>query len=125
VVPGVFAASRPPSASSGVLASSNPNPLQLSPPVSQPKISDRVGQPPAQSDTAQPANSPGSGPVAAVAQRVVLYEEDPADPKGKQYVGSVISRTEPIERQPETGYRGARGPRNSRPQVQDDDVVPP
>src|SRR6266699_1143101 len=33
---------------------------------SQPKISDRVGQPPAQSDTAQP-NSPGSGPVAAVA----------------------------------------------------------
>ena len=30
-----------------------------------------------------------------MAQRVVLYEEDPADPKGKQYVGSVIWRTEP------------------------------
>ena len=35
---------------------SNPNPLQLAPPASQPKISDRLGQPPAQSDTAQPAS---------------------------------------------------------------------
>jgi len=32
-----------------------------------------------------------------VAQRVVLYDEDPADPKGKQYVGSVIWRTEQIK----------------------------
>ncbi len=31
------------------------------------------------------------------AQRVVLYDEDPSDPKGKQYVGSVIWRTEPIK----------------------------
>ena len=53
-------------------------------------------RPPAQSDTAQPANSPGSGSVAAVAQRVVLYDEDPSDAKGKQYVGSVNWRTEPI-----------------------------
>jgi hypothetical protein len=68
----------------------------LTPPASQPKISDRVSQPPAQSDTAQP-NSPGSGPVAAVAQRVVLYDEDPSDPKGKQYVDSVVWRTEPIK----------------------------
>ena len=75
----------------------NPSPQLLVPPASQPKISDRVGQPPAQSDTAQPANSPGSGPVAPVAQRVVLYDEDPSDPKGKQYVGSVIWRTEPIK----------------------------
>ena len=81
----------------GVLALSNPNPLQLAPPASLPKISDRVGQPPAQSDTVQPANSPGSGPVAAIAQRVVLYDEDPCDPKGKQYVGSVIWRTEPVK----------------------------
>ena len=29
-------------------------------------------------------------------QRVVLYNEDPSDPKGRQYVGSVIWRTEPI-----------------------------
>ena len=33
-------------------------------------------------------------PVAAVAQRVVLYDEDPSDPKGHQYVGMAIWRTE-------------------------------
>ena len=32
-----------------------------------------------------------------MAQRVVLYDEDPSDPKGKQYVGSVIWRTEQIK----------------------------
>src|SRR6266404_6316767 len=52
--------------------------------LSKPKIPDRVGQP---SSTDQ---------VAPVAQRVVLYDEDPSDPKGKQYVGSVIWRTEQI-----------------------------
>ena len=36
-------------------------------------------------------------PQSAVAQRAVLYDEDPADPKGKQYVGSVIWRTEQIK----------------------------
>ena len=54
-------------------------------PLSKPKIPDRVGQP---SSTEQ---------VAPVAQRVVLYDEDPGDPKGKQYVGSVIWRTEQIK----------------------------
>jgi hypothetical protein len=54
-------------------------------PLAKPKIPDRVGQP---SSTDQ---------VAPVAQRVVLYDEDPSDPKGKQYVGSVIWRTEPIK----------------------------
>jgi hypothetical protein len=54
-------------------------------PQSRPKIPDRVGQP------------SSSENVAAVAQRVVLYDEDPSDPKGKQYVGSVIWRTEPIK----------------------------
>jgi hypothetical protein len=53
-------------------------------PQSRPKIPDRVGQ-------------PSSENVAPVAQRVVLYDEDPSDPKGKQYVGSVIWRTEPIK----------------------------
>src|SRR5437879_7720516 len=53
--------------------------------LSKPKIPDRVGQP---SSTDQ---------VAPVAQRVVLYDEDPSDPKGKQYVGSVIWRTEQIK----------------------------
>jgi hypothetical protein len=53
--------------------------------LSKPKIPDRVGQP------------SSSDQVAPVAQRVVLYDEDPSDPKGKQYVGSVIWRTEPIK----------------------------
>jgi hypothetical protein len=53
-------------------------------PQSRPKIPDRVGQ-------------PSSENIAPVAQRVVLYDEDPSDPKGKQYVGSVIWRTEPIK----------------------------
>jgi hypothetical protein len=54
-------------------------------PLSKPKIPDRVGQP------------SSADQVAPVAQRVVLYDEDPADPKGKQYVGSVIWRTEQIK----------------------------
>ncbi len=53
-------------------------------PAPRPKIADRVGQ-------------PGSETVAPVAQRVVLYDEDPADPKGKQYVGTVVWRTEQIK----------------------------
>jgi hypothetical protein len=32
-----------------------------------------------------------------VAQRVVLYDEDPTNPKGNTYVGSVIWRTEPVK----------------------------
>lgn len=51
----------------------------------EPKIPDRVGQP------------SSSDQVAPVAQRVVLYDEDPSDPKGKQYVGTVIWRTEQIK----------------------------
>src|SRR5205085_6685176 len=35
-------------------------------------------------------------PSAAVAQKVVLYEEDPADPNGKRFVGSAIWRTETV-----------------------------
>ncbi len=50
----------------------------------RPKITDRVGQ-------------PGATQVAPVAQRVVLYDEDPSAPQGKQYVGSVIWRTEPVK----------------------------
>jgi len=60
-------------------------PKDSSTPLSKPKIPDRVGQP------------SSSDQVAPVAQRVVLYDEDPADPKGKQYVGSVVWRTEPIK----------------------------
>ncbi|CAN7453552.1 hypothetical protein LJR220_004093 [Bradyrhizobium sp. LjRoot220] len=59
-------------------------PKDPSAPQSKPKIPDRVGQ-------------PSSEQLAPVAQRVVLYDEDPSDPKGKQYVGSVIWRIEPIK----------------------------
>jgi len=48
-------------------------------PQDKPKIVDRVGQ-----------------PQAPVAQRVVLYDEDPSDPQGKQYVGQVVWRTDQV-----------------------------
>ncbi|HTO64367.1 MAG TPA: hypothetical protein VMM15_24300 [Bradyrhizobium sp.] len=60
-------------------------PKDNSAPLSKPKIADRVGQ------------APSSEQVAPVAQRVVLYDEDPSDPKGKQYVGSVIWRTDQVK----------------------------
>ena len=60
-------------------------PKDTAEPLSKPKIPDRVGQ------------ASSSDQVAPVAQRVVLYDEDPADPKGKQYVGSVVWRTEQIK----------------------------
>ena len=60
-------------------------PKDPSTPLSKPKIPDRVGQP------------SSSDQIAPVAQRVVLYDEDPADPKGKQFVGSVIWRTEQVK----------------------------
>jgi hypothetical protein len=72
------------------LFKSSPNvaesPKEMNAPQSKPKIPDRVGQP-----------SASEQPVAPVAQRVVLYDEDPGDPKGKQYVGSVIWRTEQVK----------------------------
>lgn len=74
----------------------------------RPKIAERFepggqagGQPGSQagsqqalSTAPQPAVATQSG--AAVAQRVVLYEEDPADPQGKRFVGSAIWRTESV-----------------------------
>ena len=57
----------------------------------RPKIADRVGQP----DQAQPGAT-GTQSAAAVAQRVVLYEEEPNDAQGKRYVGSAIWRTETV-----------------------------
>ncbi len=63
----------------------------------QPKFSGRVPQ------EQNPGQAPGAAapgsqtvPAAAVAQRVVLYEEDPANPQGKRYVGSAIWRTETV-----------------------------
>ena len=53
------------------------------------KIGDRIGS------TAQDSSAgPAAGPAAAVAQRVVLYEQQPNSPDRKQYIGSVIWRSE-------------------------------
>jgi hypothetical protein len=57
-------------------------------PAGRPKINDRIG-----SDSAP---SSATAPAAAVAQKVVLYDEDPSDPKGKRYVGSAVWRTETV-----------------------------
>jgi len=72
-------------------------PVQLQPDTSatRPKIPDRVGQP-GQAEQAGRAGTKDGTQIAAVAQRVVLYEEDPADPQGKRLVGSAIWRTETV-----------------------------
>jgi hypothetical protein len=54
----------------------------------RPKITDRVGQ----ADSSQP--------VAPVAQRAILYEEDPSDPQGKQTVGTVVWRLDQVASAP-------------------------
>ena len=59
----------------------------------RPKITDRI-EPGIQQAPATPA--PGALPGAGAAQKVVLYEEDPADPNGKRFVGSAIWRTETV-----------------------------
>jgi hypothetical protein len=74
-------------------ARQQPNPATRE--TSQPKFAGRVPQD--QSGTQAPAaGAPGSQTAPAVAQRVVLYEEDSNDPQGKRYVGSVIWRTETV-----------------------------
>jgi hypothetical protein len=64
-------------------------------PASQPKFSGRVPQE-QNPGTAAPSGAPGNAATPAVAQRVVLYEEDQNDPQGKRYVGSAIWRTETV-----------------------------
>jgi hypothetical protein len=70
-------------------------------PTAEPKFSGRVPQDqnPGQVPSAGTAAQNQAGP--AVAQRVVLYEEDSSDPQGKRYVGSAIWRTETVS--PGTG----------------------
>jgi hypothetical protein len=60
------------------------------PPATQRKTQERV------EPGSQPQEQPGASAGAAVAQKVVLYEEDPADPQGKRYVGSALWRTETV-----------------------------
>src|SRR5262249_49949890 len=44
--------------------------------------------------------APPVASCSAVAQKVVLYEEDPGDPNGKRFVGSAIWRTESVSVSP-------------------------
>ena len=66
-----------------------PKPREAVQPAGRPKIADRIG---ASGDSSNTANAP----AAAVAQKVVLYDEDPNDPQGKRYVGSALWRTETV-----------------------------
>src|SRR5215213_17718 len=63
--------------------------------AAKPKITDRVGQPAQGTETPATTGSQ-TAPTAAVAQRVALYEEDPADQQGKRFVGSAVWRTEMV-----------------------------
>jgi len=65
-------------------------PQQAAQPPSRPKITDRVGE------NGAGAPQPATAPAAAVAQKVVLYDEDPNNPQGVRYVGSAIWRTETV-----------------------------
>jgi len=65
-------------------------PKDTSQPAARPKIADRIGQ------SGERAPDSANAPAAAVAQKVVLYDEDPNDPQGKRYVGSALWRTETV-----------------------------
>ncbi len=64
-------------------------------PATDPKSDDRVPQQQA-AGQAPGSAAPGQQAGPAVAQRVVLYEEDPNDPQGKRYVGSAVWRTDTV-----------------------------
>jgi len=64
-------------------------------PTAEPKFAGRVPQEQSSSQ-APPVGAPGSQTAPQVAQRVVLYEEDPKDPQGRRYAGSAIWRTETV-----------------------------
>jgi hypothetical protein len=63
------------------------------PAATRPKITDRI-EPGSPQAPAMPA--PTTQAATPAAQKVVLYEEDPADPNGKRFVGSAIWRTETV-----------------------------
>jgi hypothetical protein len=75
--------------------SRQPAQVTQAPAPSEPKFPGRVPQ---EQTPGQAGNSgaPGNQAAPAVAQRVVLYEEDPNDPQGKRFVGSAIWRTETV-----------------------------
>ena len=63
-------------------------------PAGEPKFGGRVPQEQTRPQPPTAGSKSESGP--AVAQRVVLYEEDPGNPQGKQFVGSAVWRTETV-----------------------------
>ena len=63
-------------------------------PAGEPKFGGRVPQEQARQQPPAAGSKAESGP--ALAQRVVLYEEDPGNPQGKQYIGSAVWRTETV-----------------------------
>src|SRR5262249_30291930 len=71
---------------------SQPAPVQkdAAQPNVRPKIADRIGQ------SGETRPDAANAPAAAVAQKVVLYDEDSTDPQGKRYVGSALWRTETV-----------------------------
>ena len=72
-------------------------PVQTAAPApGQSKFSGRVPQDQSSGTHPSGGTSTAQSQVPAVAQRVVLYEEDPNDPQGKRFVGSVIWRTETV-----------------------------
>jgi hypothetical protein len=62
-------------------------------PTARLKIPDRI-EPGSPQTPATPA--PGTQAGVSAAQKVMLYEEDPADSNGKRFVGSAIWRTETV-----------------------------
>jgi len=61
-------------------------------PAGEPKFGERVPQD--QGRAQPPTAAPKSQGGPTTAQRVVLYEEDPGNPQGKQYIGTATWRTE-------------------------------
>jgi hypothetical protein len=59
--------------------------------ATRPKITDRI-----EPSSPQTPAAPATQAAVPAAQKVVLYEEDPADPNGKRFVGSAIWRTETV-----------------------------
>jgi hypothetical protein len=64
-----------------------PRPAENRDAGARPKIADRIGG---------PSSGPSAEEGTLVAQKVVLYEEDPNDPAGKRFVGSAVWRTESV-----------------------------
>jgi hypothetical protein len=63
-------------------------------PAGEPEFAKRVPQ--EQTRPQPPTATPNAQNAPATAQRVVLYEEDPGNPQGKQYAGSATWRTETV-----------------------------